>query len=143
MATHRRFPSPQQAEHCLAGFVDCARLPPASRRRHQLFTGNLHVSVVVDSEIAVERGDNQEVTGVGKATDEAIILKPVAVGMSATMIELGTELKFTKTETLDVRFAVAYELRAAAMAPNEERAEIPEQLELHRLGKPYRGPDGE
>jgi hypothetical protein len=34
MATHRRFPSPQQAEHCRAGFVNCARLPTASRPRH-------------------------------------------------------------------------------------------------------------
>jgi hypothetical protein len=42
------------------------------------------------------------------------------------MIEPGAELKFTKTETLDVRLAVAYELRVAAMARNEERAEIPE-----------------
>ncbi len=35
MATHRRLPSPQQAEHCLAGFVNCVRLPTASRPRHQ------------------------------------------------------------------------------------------------------------
>jgi hypothetical protein len=35
MATHRRLPSSQQAEHCLAGFVNCVRLPTASRPRHR------------------------------------------------------------------------------------------------------------
>ena len=35
MATHRRFPSPQQAERCVAGSIHCVRLPTASRPRYQ------------------------------------------------------------------------------------------------------------
>jgi Flp pilus assembly protein TadD len=46
-------------------------------------------------------------------------------------------------EAGDFEQAVVWAEKAAAMAPDEEKAEIQEQLELHRLGKPYRGPDGE